>query len=387
MKTRISDGVGGDCSARNRAQRRHGRLWQVFVQQPEGHEGLQRGQRPLSGSRWREAADRYEAVIAANPNTEAAPDFLAAYFFLGNSYDNLCKPARKGEPENDAYMTKAIENYTKAAELSKDPLIKRRSMEYIVAAYAPDKLNDPSQAEPIVQKMIQMDPNEPTAYFQLSKIYEDAGRYEEAEAALLKARDAKPERPDGLELDRRLLQPPGRVREDDGGLQQGRRARSEQPAGLSPDRQLLPGEGVQGLPADPGRRRPNTSPRASRPRTRRWRSTRTTSRRWSTRTSCSASRRNLEKDPAKQKELISQADQLRNKAMELQKGGAGSQPGAKPAAGAEAQVRSGLRSPAFFMTGPSTTAVTAGHCHSEACPAARWLGRRQLRSAWLEVGS
>jgi tetratricopeptide (TPR) repeat protein len=88
-------------------------------------------------SRWREAADRYEAVIAAQPDTEAAPDFLAAYFFLGNSYDNLWKPARKGEPDNDALMQTAIENYTKAAEQSKDPLIKRRAMEYIVAAYAP----------------------------------------------------------------------------------------------------------------------------------------------------------------------------------------------------------------------------------------------------------
>ena len=87
------------------------------------------------GQRWREAAERYEAVIAAQPNTEAAPDFLAAYFFLGNSYDQLWKPARKGEPENDAYMTKAIENYTKAAELSKDPLIKRRAMEYICLLY------------------------------------------------------------------------------------------------------------------------------------------------------------------------------------------------------------------------------------------------------------
>ena len=43
----------------------------------------------------------------------------------------------------------------------------------------------------------------------------------------------------------------------------------------------------------------------------------------------------LEKDPAKQKELINQADQLRNKAMDLQKGGSGSQPGAKPAADAK----------------------------------------------------
>ena len=200
-------------------------------------------------SRWREAADRYEAVIAANPNTEAAPDFLAAYFFLGNSYDNMWKPARKGEPENDALMTKAIENYTKAAELSKDPPIKRRSMEYIVAAYAPDKLNDPSQAEPIVQKMIQMDPNEPTAYFQLSKIYEDAGRYEEAEAALLKARDARPTDPTvwnwspatttARASSRRRWRPSTRPQSS-----------TRTTPGLSPDWQLLSGEGVQGLPAD-----------------------------------------------------------------------------------------------------------------------------------------
>jgi hypothetical protein len=48
-------------------------------------------------------------------------------------------------------------------------------MEYLVAAYGPEKLNDPAQAEPIVQQMIQMEPNEPTNYFALSKIYEDAG--------------------------------------------------------------------------------------------------------------------------------------------------------------------------------------------------------------------
>jgi len=147
------------------------------------------------GQRWREAAERYEAVIAANPNYEKQPDFYAAYFFLGNSYDNLYKPARKGEAENDAYMTKAIENYTKAAEKSPDPLIKRRALEYLVASYASDKLDDPAQAEPVVQKMIAMDPTEPTAYFQLSQIYEGAGRYDDAEAALLKAREARPNDP------------------------------------------------------------------------------------------------------------------------------------------------------------------------------------------------
>ena len=39
-------------------------------------------------------------------------------------------------------------------------------------------------------------------------------------------------------------------------------------------------------------------------------------------------------DPAKQKDMINEADQLRNKAMQLQKSGT-AQPGAKPAAGAK----------------------------------------------------
>jgi tetratricopeptide (TPR) repeat protein len=147
------------------------------------------------GQRWKEAATRYEDTVAAQPDFSTNPDLTAVYFFLGNSYDNLWKPARKGEPENDAYMTKAIENYTKAAEVAKNPLIKRRALEYLVAAYGSDKLNDPSQAEPVVLKMIQMDPGDPGAYFALSKIYEDAGRYEEAEQALTKAREAKPNDP------------------------------------------------------------------------------------------------------------------------------------------------------------------------------------------------
>jgi tetratricopeptide (TPR) repeat protein len=145
--------------------------------------------------RWREAAERYEAVIASNPDYSSNPDLAAAYFFLGNSYDILYKPARKGEAENDALINKAIENYTKGIDANSNPLIKRRSIEYLVAAYGPDKLNDPAQAEPVVQKMIAMDPTDPGGYIQLSQIYEGAGRYEEAEAALLKARDARPTDP------------------------------------------------------------------------------------------------------------------------------------------------------------------------------------------------
>lgn len=147
------------------------------------------------GGRFKEAITRYEDALAANSDFSVNPNLSNAYFFIGNSYDNLYKPGRQGEAENDALMKKAIEYYSKGAEQSQDPVIKRRSLEYLVAAYGSDKLNDPASAEPVVLKMIQMDPSDTGAYFQLAKIYEDAGRYEEAEAALNKARDARPSDP------------------------------------------------------------------------------------------------------------------------------------------------------------------------------------------------
>jgi tetratricopeptide (TPR) repeat protein len=141
------------------------------------------------GQDWKKAADSYEYALSNDPS------IVAAYFFLGNSYDNLYKPTRAGEAANDAYMQKAIENYKKAAELDTNAQMKTLAMQYLVAAYGPEKLNDPSQAEPIVQQMIKLEPKEANHYFQLMKIYEDAGRYEEAEQALLQARDAKPTDP------------------------------------------------------------------------------------------------------------------------------------------------------------------------------------------------
>jgi tetratricopeptide (TPR) repeat protein len=141
---------------------------------------------------WKRASERYEDAIRANPDLNAGG--VTPYFFLANSYDNLYKPTRAGEAENDAYIQKAIENYKIAAQKDTGQM-RTRAMEYLVAAYGPDKLNDPSQAEPIVQQMIQMDPNEPANYFYLAKIYEEAGRYEEAEQTLLKAKEVKPNDP------------------------------------------------------------------------------------------------------------------------------------------------------------------------------------------------
>jgi tetratricopeptide (TPR) repeat protein len=147
------------------------------------------------GQDYKKASELYEEAIAADPNLDSA------YFFLGNSYDNQYKPSKKGDATNDAMLTKAVDNYQKAAEkLSASPKPEDKklgtlSLQYLVAAYGPDKMNDPAKAEPVVQKMIQLEPSEPANYFALAKIYEDAGAYEEAEKVLQQAKQARPSDP------------------------------------------------------------------------------------------------------------------------------------------------------------------------------------------------
>ena len=72
----------------------------------------------------------------------------------------MFKASRAGEPENDALIQKAIENYEKSAEQDPKPEMRKLALQYLVAAYGPEKLNAPEKAEPIVQKMIQIEPND-----------------------------------------------------------------------------------------------------------------------------------------------------------------------------------------------------------------------------------
>ena len=129
------------------------------------------------------------------------------YFYLANSYDQQFKPSHKGEPANDEFMKKAVENYQKAIDKlsgppSPDPKIqeandkfRRYSYEYMIAAYGPEKLDDFEKAEPIAKKLIELTPGEPVNYQALGQLYEGQGRYEEAEEQFKKAVAAKPTDP------------------------------------------------------------------------------------------------------------------------------------------------------------------------------------------------
>src|SRR5580765_1769430 len=54
---------------------------------------------------YKKAADLYEETLKNDPTLSQA------YFYLGNSYDNLFKPSRRGDPANDQLLEKAVQNY------------------------------------------------------------------------------------------------------------------------------------------------------------------------------------------------------------------------------------------------------------------------------------
>jgi tetratricopeptide (TPR) repeat protein len=141
------------------------------------------------GQDYRGAAAKYEEAISLDP---ARTD---VYFFLGNCYDNLYRPARRGQAANDNLLAKAIENYNTAAEKGQNPKIRKLALEYLVNAYGPDKLNDPSRSESILRRMTELDPTDPASYVALAKISEDRGDPDQAEQLLVRAREAKPADP------------------------------------------------------------------------------------------------------------------------------------------------------------------------------------------------
>jgi len=146
------------------------------------------------------AAAKLEESLSFNP------DFGFSYFYLGNSYDNMYRPVRKGEAANDALLPKAAQNYRLAVDKlagSEEPQaaqFRKLAFEYLIAIYGSDKLDDFSKAEPVARELIAYEPNEPGNYQLLARLYEEQGDYEQAEAMFLKAIDVRPDAPLGHQL-------------------------------------------------------------------------------------------------------------------------------------------------------------------------------------------
>jgi len=143
---------------------------------------------------YKTAAAKYEETIAAAPDE---PRLVAAYFFLGNSYDQLYKPSKKGDPANDEYLQKAVKYYEIASQKLQpnDNPPRSLALKYLASVYGSDKLDDPVKAEPVIISMIKADPGDMDNYFALANLYEQAGVDDEAEKIYLLAEKAKPNDP------------------------------------------------------------------------------------------------------------------------------------------------------------------------------------------------
>ncbi len=154
---------------------------QALAEIKDAHMEYQRGNYEV-------AAELYESVLANDPS------ITDAYFYLANSYDLQYRPARRGEPDNDLLLERAIDNYIDAVDKNVDPM-RTLSLQYLVASFGPEKANDPASAEPVLKFMIDTDPANPDNYFALAKVYEDSGLYEEAEEVFKQVADLRADDP------------------------------------------------------------------------------------------------------------------------------------------------------------------------------------------------
>src|SRR3954462_12367244 len=111
---------------------------------------------------WKKAAEKYEEGVKHDDAIQKLPQLATAYFFLGNSYDQLYKPAKQGDATNDAYIQKAIANYRKGADSQyNDKQWKKSCLEPPAPPHGSNKLTAPAKAEPVSQEIIALEPNEP----------------------------------------------------------------------------------------------------------------------------------------------------------------------------------------------------------------------------------
>jgi tetratricopeptide (TPR) repeat protein len=149
---------------------------------------------------YKNAIPLYEKSVALNP------ELGFAYFFLGNSYDNMFKASKRDDPENMGYLDKAAANYRLAIDKlakstnPKELEVRRNAFEYLIALYGPDKMDDFAKAEPVARELIAVDPADSTTYRILAQLYEDQGRFDEAEKELLNAIQAKPNEALGYQM-------------------------------------------------------------------------------------------------------------------------------------------------------------------------------------------
>ena len=95
--------------------------------------------------------------------------------------------------ERNGARVRAAAAFRRAADLARDPVLKRRALEQLERIYDADHLDRPGEADPILRELMAMTPGDLTPMFRLAKLQERQGLFDAAESTLLAARQQQPD--------------------------------------------------------------------------------------------------------------------------------------------------------------------------------------------------
>ena len=197
----------------------------------------------------------YEEVLSvideSGGQSDLAQQLTPAYFYIANSYDSLYLPGSQAA-ENVHNLDEAIRYYELAVDRIPDPSLQLLSMQWLVAAFGPDKANDPTRSEPVLKAMILDDPENPDNYFRIAQLYEEAGLFDDAEAIYRAVQTFRSEDPIVYLQLAGFYNRAGEFEQTIDALEEARADRTRQPGSVLHDLDLLLGKGVSGFPNYPG---------------------------------------------------------------------------------------------------------------------------------------
>jgi TonB family protein len=129
----------------------------------------------------------------AGTNCPPSSDEFSTALCMGDELLRRGEASAKDVSVRTAAWRRAAEAYRRAANVARDPVMKKKALELLVQIYDPEHLARPQDAEPVLRELFAASPNELAPMFRLSKLQEGQNMIDAAESTLMAARQQHPD--------------------------------------------------------------------------------------------------------------------------------------------------------------------------------------------------
>lgn len=136
------------------------------------------------------------ALLIAQPGSPCAEDPgrpAAVHLCRAQEHLSAYRPDARGNPENDKHLLEAVEDLKLATTAARGTGDLTTAALKLVRLFAPDRLNEPDKAVPVLQHLIEAEPENLEARFTLAAVLESEGELGQAAQLLEQTHDAFPE--------------------------------------------------------------------------------------------------------------------------------------------------------------------------------------------------